>query len=83
MMRREHDRLPAAAPPGSAGPAFEVRYAALNGGAGLSFPCSADGRVDVEHLTDRARANYLRARTLVGRDYCAPEICAASPDDPL
>jgi hypothetical protein len=83
MIRREHDRCVDAGLPDAAGLGFEVRYAALNGGAGLSFPCSADGLVDVDRLTDRGRANYLRARALVGRDYCAPEVCSASRDEPL
>ena len=83
MTRREHDRTLGTAVPGAANATFEVRYAALNGGAGLAFPCSADGLVDVDRLTDRGRANYLRARSLVGRDYCAPEVCSASRDEPL
>jgi hypothetical protein len=83
MTRREHDRTLDVAAPGTATATFEVRYAALNGGAGLAFPCSADGLVDVDRLTDRGRANYLRASSLVGRDYCAPEVCSASRDEPL
>jgi hypothetical protein len=83
MTRREHDRTLDAGAPGAAAANFEVRYAALNGGAGLAFPCNAEGLVDVDRLTDRGRANYLRARALVGRDYCAPEVCSASLDEPL
>ena len=83
MTRREHDRTLDIGAPGAAGSTFEVRYAALNGGAGLAFPCNAEGLVDVDRLTDRGRANYLRASSLVGRDYCAPEVCSASRDEPL
>jgi hypothetical protein len=67
-------------PTTAGGAAFEVRYVRLNGGAGLAFPCDATGRVDVDRLSDRARANYLLARKLVGRDYGAPVVCEAPLD---
>lgn len=52
---------------------YELRFAALfNPGRGYAFPCDADGNVDLDGLTERARANYFYARTTVGRDFCAP-----------
>jgi hypothetical protein len=60
----------------SAAPAsgFELRYEPLSGRVALSFPCDANGRGDVDRLSERARANYLLAGTLVGRDYAVPVV---------
>jgi len=43
----------------------------------LSFPCDAVGHVQMDELSDRARDNYLFARTVVGRDYCVPVVVPA------
>lgn len=59
---------------------YEVRFRSLfNEGRGLSFPCDAEGRVDLDDLSDAARNNYLYARALVGREYAAPAIRVSSP----
>lgn len=42
----------------------------------LSFPCDAHGRVDMDALSDRARADYLYARTVIGRVFRPPAIRA-------
>ena len=42
--------------------------------ASLSFPCDDGGHVDMNALSERLKANYLLARTLVGRDYHRPVI---------
>ena len=48
-------------------------------GRGYAFPCDAQGRVDLDNLTERARCNYLYARAMVGRELAAPEVeCEAS-----
>jgi len=55
---------------------YELRFAALFGtGRGYAFPCDADGNVDIDRLTDRARANYFYARTTIGREFCSPIMC--------
>jgi hypothetical protein len=55
---------------------YELRFADLfNTGRGYAFPCDAQGKVNVALLSDRARANYLRACTSVGRDLFAPVTC--------
>jgi len=55
---------------------FELRFAPLfEAGRGYAFPCDAAGNVDIDGLTDRARANYFYARTTVGRDFQAPTMC--------
>ncbi|HYN59024.1 MAG TPA: hypothetical protein VET87_05645 [Rubrivivax sp.] len=53
--------------------AYQLRFVSLfqQGGA-LSFPCDASGCVDMDALSERARANYLYARAMVGRDYARP-----------
>lgn len=63
---------------------FELRFTSLfRPGYALSFPCDARGNVDIDRLSARARANYLYARAMVGRDYPHPvvqrraETCAA------
>jgi hypothetical protein len=43
---------------------------------GLSFPCDAAGRVDMDALSDKARDDYLYARTVVGRVFRPPSVRA-------
>jgi hypothetical protein len=58
-------------------PSFEIRYPLLHAaGRWLAFPCDAQGRVDLDSLSERACLNYLYARALVGRDYACPSVCA-------
>jgi hypothetical protein len=60
---------------------FQLRYLSLfDSGRGFSFPCDAQGHVDLDGLSDHSRDNYLYARALVGRDYQVPvlaEVMAA------
>jgi hypothetical protein len=54
---------------------FEIRFASLFiEGRGLAFPCDAQGQVDLDALSERARDNYLGARALVGYEYAMPSI---------
>lgn len=54
---------------------FELRFQSLfNEGRALAFPCDAKGQVDMDTLTERARDNYLYARTVVGREFATPAI---------
>lgn len=60
------------------GPPFEVRFASLfKPGRALAFPCDAQGHVDLDALSERARNNYLYARATVGREHGAPCVFAA------
>ena len=53
----------------------ELRFQSLfDEGRALAFPCDAQGRVDLDTLSERARCNYLYARGLVGRDFAFPCI---------
>lgn len=58
---------------------YELRYQSLfNEGRGYAFPCDADGRVNIDTLSERLRLNYFYARTLVGRDFSVPAVCAGT-----
>jgi hypothetical protein len=57
---------------------FELRFRSLfQEGRALAFSCDADGRIDLDHLSERARQSYLVARALVGRDFAQPEVLPA------
>lgn len=54
---------------------FQLRYRSLfDPGRGFAFPCDAKGAVDLDHLSDRARDNYLYARAMVGKELAPPSI---------
>jgi len=54
---------------------FELRFQSLfHEGKSLSFPCDAGGHVQLDSLSDRARANYLFARAVVGHEYATPVV---------
>jgi hypothetical protein len=56
-------------------PEFEVHFRALfRKDFELVFPCDPGGHVDLDALSDRAKANYLFARATVGREYSMPEL---------
>jgi hypothetical protein len=56
-------------------PRFALWFRSLfQEGRALAFPCDAEGRVDMDALSDRARSNYLFARTAVGREFAAPAV---------
>jgi hypothetical protein len=54
---------------------FELRFRSLSdAGRGYSFPCDPAGHVDIDSLSDRARSDYLFARTVIGRDFAMPAV---------
>jgi hypothetical protein len=56
---------------------YELRFISLfNRGRGYAFPCDAEGRVDLDHLSDKGRNNYFCARAVVGRDLSAPIVAS-------
>jgi hypothetical protein len=59
--------------------AYEIRFNSLYRERGLCFPCDADGRVELDALSDRARDNYLYARAVVGVEFACPKVCRAAP----
>lgn len=56
---------------------YEIRFRPLFRGHGLSFPCDAEGHVELDALSDRARENYLYARAVVGAEFAHPTVCRA------
>jgi hypothetical protein len=58
---------------------WELRFVSLfDAGRSWGFPCDADGRVDLDALSERARSNYFYARTLIGRDVAMPAVHESS-----
>jgi hypothetical protein len=56
---------------------FEVRFQSLfDAGRALSFPCDAQGHVDLDGLSERARTNYFYARAVVGREFAPAAVVA-------
>ena len=56
---------------------YELRFQPLaNVGRGYAFPCDAQGNVDIDALSVRARMNYLYARTVIGRELSCPAVVA-------
>lgn len=40
----------------------------------FSFPCDAEGHVDLDGMSERARNNYFYARAMMGRELSAPVV---------
>jgi hypothetical protein len=54
---------------------YVLRFESLfDGGRALAFDCDAGGHVDLDSLSERAKLNYLYARTVIGRDYAMPRV---------
>ena len=54
---------------------FQLRFRSLfNSGCGFAFPCDQQGLVDLDHLSENARNNYLYARAMVGRELEVPAV---------
>jgi hypothetical protein len=53
----------------------ELRFQSLfDVGPSYAFPCDANGHVDIDALSSRARENYLYARALIGRELAYPAV---------
>ena len=54
---------------------YELRFQSLfDEGRAYAFPCDAQGHVDIDALSERARHNYLYARTVIGREFAMPAV---------
>ena len=54
---------------------YVLRFQSLfHEGRALAFECDAGGRVDLDAMTERAKLNYLYARTVIGRDFATPFV---------
>jgi hypothetical protein len=59
----------------STGARYELQFRSLfDAGRAYAFPCDAEGRVQLDDLSDKARNNYLYARAVVGREFSAPAV---------
>lgn len=57
------------------GSSYELSFRSLfDEGRGYVFPCDATGHVDLDAMSERARLNYLYARTVVGREFATPAV---------
>lgn len=55
---------------------FQLRFTSLfDPGRGYAFPCDRNGQVDMDHMSERARNNYLYARAMIGREVGTPLVC--------
>jgi hypothetical protein len=60
---------------------FELRYESLfQCGRGFSFPCDANGTVDLDTLTELLRRNYFFARAMVGHEFTTPSVIPCDSD---
>ena len=54
---------------------YELRFQPISTeGRGFSFPCDAEGHVDIDALGHKARLNYFFARTVIGREFSLPAV---------
>lgn len=54
---------------------YELRFDSLfHEGRGFCFPCDAQGQVDLDELTERARNNYFFAHSTIGREVGVPTV---------
>ena len=67
--------MQAAAQPNASTERYELRFQSLfDEGRGLAFDCDAGGQVDLDRMSERARANYFYARTVIGREFAIPRV---------
>ncbi|NML18214.1 hypothetical protein [Azohydromonas caseinilytica] len=60
---------------------YEMRFQFLfNAGRAYAFPCDAQGHVNLDALSERARNNYFFARSVLGRDVATPVVQAVALD---
>ena len=54
---------------------FELRFRSLaQRDRVVAFPCDAEGRVDLDAMSDRVRNTYFYARTVIGREFAVPTV---------
>jgi hypothetical protein len=54
---------------------YELCFRPLKGeGRVPAFPCDAEGHVDIDSLSARARLDYFYARTVIGREFALPAV---------
>jgi hypothetical protein len=59
---------------------YELRFKSLfKGGRDFSFPCDAQGHVELAELSERGRSNYFYARAVRGREFSLPVVAVVGP----
>lgn len=54
---------------------YVLRFQSLfDEGRAYAFPCDAQGRVDLDALSEKARNNYLYARAVIGLEVAMPHV---------
>jgi hypothetical protein len=54
---------------------YQLRFRSLRRADwAVAFPCDAGGRVDIDALSEQARNDYFFARTVIGREFGAPQV---------
>jgi hypothetical protein len=54
---------------------FVLRFQSLfDEGRAYAFPCDAQGHVDLDALSEKARNNYLYARAVIGLEVAMPHV---------
>ena len=54
---------------------YELRFPSLfDPGRAFAFPCDAQGRVQEQSLSERARSNLQRVIAAVGREFGSPVV---------
>ena len=57
---------------------YELRFRSLfNDGRGYTFPCDAQGHVDLDSLGGCLLDSYLYARSVIGREFATPAVLAS------
>ena len=55
--------------------AYVLRFQSLfDEGRAYAFPCDAQGHVDLDALSEKARNNYLYARAVIGLEVAMPHV---------
>lgn len=58
---------------------YELRFTSLfDQGRGYAFPCDAEGRVDLDGLSEGCRNNYFYARAVVGIELSLPVVACVA-----
>jgi hypothetical protein len=63
-------------------PAFELRFRHLfKPGRAFAFPCDAEGKVDLDGMSERCRDSYFYVRTVVGSEVDVPRVLRLDRSD--
>ena len=62
--------------------AFELRFRHLSKpGRAFAFPCDAEGKVDLDGMSERCRNSYFYVRTVVGSEVDVPRVLRSDRSD--